>query len=534
MENTRTEALMREGGAFAPARICKPVARGNRGVVAAQNMRAARIGVDILEAGGNAFDAAIAVSFALGVVEPWMSGLGGIGCGVIRDGDSGEIRALDFGAVAPAGLDPEAYPITGGSTADLFGWPAVHGDRNLEGALSICVPGELDGLRLLHEHFATLPWKELVAPAIRLAREGLEIDWWSCLVIAAHAVRLRRFSSTAEIFLPDGLPPAPGMVGEQRLVPLGRLADTLDSIAEQGPRDFYEGDIAEALLADLRGQGSFIGAGDLRAYRARLLPPLSATHGRSRAWTVPGPFAGVSFQRCLALLQQAGGPADRGEAESYLRLAEVLKRVYGERLAFLGDGECTSHLCVIDRHGNLVSLTRTLLSVFGSRLLLPKTGILPNNGIYWFDPCPGRANSMAPGKRPLSNMCPVIGEHGKRRIALGASGGRRILPAVLQLFLDLAEHGMELERALHAPRIDVSGSERVLVDPRLPTGVRSALACHHETLEYRPRPWPLGFACPVAAVEESGADGRCAGAEPFQPWAGGASERSGEETDHEI
>ncbi len=506
-------------GAFADYAVIKPVAAGRGGVVAAQNREAAAVGIAVLEAGGNAFDAAIAVSLALGVVEPWMSGPGGIGCALLFDAEAGAFHALDFGAVAPRRLDPADYPLSGRPAGDLFPWPGVVEDRNIEGPLSIAVPGLLDGLRLLHARFATLPWRELVRPARELAERGLGIDWWTSLLVTSHAEELRRFATTAAVWLPRGLPPRPDPGGERRFLPLGRIAETYEAIAEEGPRSFYEGAVAEALAADLRGFGAKLDARDLKAYRARFLEPLAGSRGAGRFRVMPGPFAGATFLRCLELL--ADFPATRGapDAAFFAAVAGALRRAYAERLGETGGEGCTSHFSVVDGAGNRVAWTQTLLSVFGSRLLLPRTGLLLNNGIYWFDPRPGRPNSLAPGARPLSNMCPVLGDTEPGGFALGASGGRRILPAVLQIALFLGERGLSLEAALHHPRIDVSGPDRVTADPRLGEAILRALEAH--PLDLQPaRHFPLAYACPSAVLATP--DGLRLGlAEPWQPWAGG-------------
>jgi gamma-glutamyltranspeptidase/glutathione hydrolase len=185
---------------------------------------------------------------------------------------------------------------------------------------------------------------------------------------------------------------------------------------------------------------------------------------------------------------------------------------------------CTTHLCVVDRDGAMVSLTQTLLSVFGSKVISPQTGILLNNGIMWFDPRPGRPNSIAPGARPLSNMCPVIASRdGKPWFALGASGGRRILPAVLQIASMLADCGLDLESAFHTPRIDVSGEAFVLADTALPAEIRAALVGRFETRPVSHLVLPNLFACPSAVLREP-SSGRAFGmSDVVQPVAGVAA-----------
>lgn len=508
--------------ALAPVQLRKPAARGKRGAVATQNGKASRIALDVLDAGGNAFDAAIAAAFALGVAEPWMSGPGGVGCALLFEASSGRTFALDFGARASRYLDPSAYALSGKPPTDLFPWPGVVEDRNLRGPLAIAVPADVAGLGLLHRRFGRLPWRDLLAPAVALARQGLEIDWYACLVIAAHAGELRRFPVTAAVFLPDGLPPRPDPGAGRVLLPLPRLADSLARLAEAGAEDFYRGDIARELLADLAEFGSPIAADDLAACRPRLCEP-RRFHRHGHDWlAMPGLFAGETLGRTLARMEDAVlGPGAR-EAMGWQRLARSLLDAWAERLATMGDRgveACTSHLSIVDAEGNMVSLTRTLLSVFGSHLLLPRTGILANNGIYWFDPRPGGPNAIAPGKRPLSNMCPLLVTGDRSRLAVGASGGRRILAAVLQVALFVTECGMGLEEAIHAPRIDVSGDACIFVDPRLPQPIRTGLAEVAPTVDRPAGIFPLGYACPTAVLADVAAGERIAAAEPFQPWA---------------
>ena len=188
------------------------------------------------------------------------------------------------------------------------------------------------------------------------------------------------------------------------------------------------------------------------------------------------------------------------------------------------DPACTTHLAVVDRAGTMVSLTQTLLSVFGSKIVSPQTGILLNNGIMWFDPRPGRPNSMAPGKRPLANMCPVIATRdGAPWFALGASGGRKIMPAVLQLASMLIDGGLDLERAFHQPRIDVSGEPQVIADARLDPAILDALAARFEVRTLMPAVHPNLFACPTAVLRDPATGEACGMTDPWQPVAGCAA-----------
>jgi gamma-glutamyltranspeptidase/glutathione hydrolase len=496
--------------------VRKDVVRTRGGVVAAQHRRAAEIGAEVLRAGGNAVDAAIATSLALGVLEPWMSGLGGGGCLLLRLAD-GTAHALDCGMVAPRLLDPAAYPLAGGLAGDLFGWPAVVDNRNLHGPLAVAVPGLADGLRLAHERFGSMPFRDLAAPAVALAEEGFAVDWFATQMVAGAAADLRRYPHAAAQWLPGGLPPVAPWTGETVRLPLPALAATLRRLAEEGLRGFYEGAAAADLLADCADLGVPIDAGDLAAYRACLAAPLAADYRGSTLLAMPGPYAGGTLARCLELLA-ATTPARVPDTESFTALAGTLVRAYRERLAGEATApSCTSHLNVVDTRGNLVALTQTLLSSFGSKLLGPRTGLLLNNGVMWFDPRPGRPNALAPGAKPLSNMCPAIGLADGRRFALGASGGRRILPAVLQIASFLLDHGMSLEDAFHQPRLDVSAPDLVTVDARLPFAVGAPPGVGVRRLV--PRPSPLLFACPTAVLDDTAAGWREGMTEPLQPWA---------------
>jgi gamma-glutamyltranspeptidase/glutathione hydrolase len=499
------------------------VSRG--GAVAAQNQKAADVGAGVLAAGGNAVDAAIATAFALAALEPWMSGLGGIGHMLVWDARQRRAHAIDFGAISARRLDPADYPLTGRAGLDLFGWPEVAGDRNILGYASIAVPGQPEGMRAAHERFATRPWRELLEPAIALADAGIEADWFATLVIANAAGSIGRFPASAAWFLPGGLPPTIGWDGLLPRLKNAALARTLRTLAERGARDLYDGGLADALVADLAAGGSRIDRTDLANFRARFAEPLDVAYAGKRMRMPAGLTAGPTLADALSRL--SGQLGDKLDADAVVAQALALSRASAVRLDTLGEtktaAECTTHLSVIDRDGNMVALTQTLLSLFGSRVVLPETGILMNNGINWFDPRPGRPNSIGAGKRPLSNMLPVLGFAGEEPwLAIGASGGRRILPAIFQLISFQADFGLGLEAAFHHPRIDTSVAGQVAVDPRVAPETRAALAQHLTVAERARVPYPLPYACPIAVAIEGNGD-RVALTELSQPWAGAAA-----------
>ncbi|GMQ90110.1 MAG: gamma-glutamyltransferase [Gammaproteobacteria bacterium] len=504
----------------------KPAVQATGGLIASQHYTASDIGARVLAEGGNAVDAAVAAGMAIGTVEPWMSGLGGAGVMLVYRAADRRAFAVDFPMRAPCGLDPRDYPLSGGTDADLFGWPAVGEDRNVTGPFSFAVPGFVAGLALALERFGTRSWADSLAPAIASARAGFAVDWYATLKIAAAARALAGFPESARVYLHDGFVPAGQWGGPLPRITLGNLAQTLERLAHAGPGDFYTGDVAQAFIADCAQLGSTLSPQDLAQYRARVLSADVGHYRGAGIYTAPGLTAGPSLQRTLAMLQRRPLAAAAPGGQAYLAYADCLLEAYRERLAQMGDQDeerapsCTTHLSVVDRQGNMVSLTQTLLSVFGSKVVLPQTGVLMNNGIMWFDPRPGRPNSIAPGKRPLSNLCPTIVERDDNfRIALGASGGRRILSAVCQLISFLLDFNMTIEQACHQPRIDVSGASGVCADDKLPSAVVEQLAARHELTGAANAVYPALFACPNIVAREQTHGLSTGGAYVMSPWA---------------
>ena len=500
----------------------KSGASSRKGVVAAQNQKAADIGAEVLRKGGNAIDAAVATSFALGVLEPWMSGIGGIGYMQIWDARKKKAQVIEFSAMSAAKLDPADYPLVEGGEADtsMFGWQSVVEDRNVLGYTSMAVPGVVEGIRLAHESFGTRNWAELLAPAIALAERGMEVDWFLSLQVTGAARDLVKFPASKAVFLADGFPPSAEAGGYLKN---DALAATLKRLAQAGGRDYYEGALAKSIAADLAKGGSKISADDLRNYRARPVDPIRYDYGGKTLLLPPYLTAGPSLRDAFEV---AGPKLDRDglSGQSYAAYIEGLEIAYEKRLTGMGDTDngksCTSHFCVIDGEGNMVAVTQTLLNAFGSRVVLPDSGILMNNGIMWFDTRAGHPNSMGPGKRPLCNMLPTLVLDGDRPwLAIGASGGRRIMPAVMQILSFLIDYGMPLEAAFHQPRIDASVQGQPWFDPQHPAEVQAAIRARFPgALPKRRDPLPLNYACPSAVM--FGADGICSGmAEIAQPWA---------------
>ena len=494
--------------------VRKRVVATRGGVVAAQHKRAAQVGAEILAVGGDAIDAAVATSFALGVVEPWMSGIAAGGTMVIWRAAQEKAYVVDYGMRAPAALNPADYPVVGGRDPELFSWPRVQDDRNVQGATAVAVPGVLAGMELAHQRYGRLPWRRVVAPAVRLAREGMLLDWYAGLLIASTARPLSLDPDAAAMFLEDGkwAPLSGWTASTEKRLDQRRLADTLEVIAREGAKALYRGDVGAAIVKDVRDKGGCLSLEDLASYRAQLGAPLEVRYRDANIHAAPGMTGGPVLAECLHDLARVAKPR-------YADYARALARHWRLRLQTAGDREsCTTHFSIVDRAGNLCAVTQTLLAIFGSRVVSPATGVLLNNGIMWFDPEPGRPNSLAPGKRCLGNYCPVVGETAKgERFALGAAGGRKIVGAVLQLISFLTDYGLTLEDAFHRPRMDMSDGERVIADPVLAPDDLRALEAAFPVSRARRGVYPDAFARPCGVLRAGELNMGCT--EFTQPWA---------------
>ena len=520
-----------------------------RGIVSAQHRVAAQAGAAVLARGGDCIDAAVATSFALGALEPWMSGAGGLGTMVVYRAKEKRFEVIDFGGVSPQDLKAADFPLDtgGGAASDLFPWARVKDDRNIHGPTSVVVPGVVAGMGEAHRRYGKLAWRDLVMPAAQFSRDGLLVDWFTTENIAAGAADLRRYPSAAEEFLRDGLPPTAMWGIKSRItLPRPKYAKTLEWIAEHGAGSLYQGELANTLAAEMQAAGGAMRASDLAAYKARVLPSLAIPYRNSVVHATPELTAGPTLAQTLKLLsawmpnaaakagnasgaKSAGGGAP--DAQAYAAYGLALQAAYRQRLADMGDADgkraigaehlapsCTSHFNVVDAQGNMVAVTQTLLGIFGSKFVTPRTGILMNNGVMWFDPEPGKTNSIAGGRRCLSNYTPAIAAIGDgRMMAVGASGGRRILPAVAQLISFAIDYGMDLDTAFHTPRIDASEGPVLIGDVRMPQAIHAALASEFDYEQARVQTLPMKFACPSAVMRSGGSNSGAA--ETFQPWA---------------
>lgn len=500
--------------------ITKPQVESAGGIVAAQHPDAAQVGADVLSAGGNAMDAAVATAIALSVVEPWLSGLGGGGF-LLHASPDGTVDSLDFNLRAPAATDPADYPLSGGVGGDWFNWPSVQGDRNLIGPMSICVPGAVAGLASALERYGTISWADALAPAINLAERGMRVDWFARLAFAIDTPGLSLDATAAALFLnSDARVPDPSDPTAQ-LLPMPMKAQMLRGLAKNGARDFYEGHIAAQLVSDLQTAGSKITASDLAGYEPVWRRPTKSSYRDRTIYTIPGLSGGPSLLAALDTLKSQTMNTQTEAAFSAAH-ANAIRTAYELRLKTMGHSaaaqDCTSHLSVIDGSGAMVSLTNTLLSRFGSKVVAPSLGLLLNNGMMWFDPRPDHPNSIASGAIPLANMSPVITTRdGHPDIAIGAAGGRQIFPAIVQLLSRIIDLGETPEMALHAPRIDAS-TPTILVNRAAPPDTASAIAANHPVQITEDSLYPVQFAIPILVQAGRNGSPNIGAVHPNNPW----------------
>ena len=499
--------------------IRKPAVTGRAGMVSSQHYLASQVGLDVLKRGGNAIDASVATGLALGTVEPWMSGIGGGGFMTIAFEGGEEVQVVEFGMRAPFASRADDYPLTGRWTgAASFHWPEVENNANVAGPLAIAVPGHVKGMALALERFGSWDWQDVIEPACQIAEKGLPVDWYAAHTINDMARVLRQRDETRRTYLKDGLPPSSGG-GVINWMPLGNLARTYRALQKNGPDDYYRGELAQRIVDDLSEAGSKFSLEDLSAYEAFIDEPIEIPYRDCCLYAPRRRSAGQTIHRTFTKLQESWDSSQNShpDAETYVTYAQTLLDAYAYRLEHLGDGPerrnkgATSHLCVADSHGTVVSHTQTIMSHFGSHVMLPKTGIVMNNGMMWFDPRPGGPNSVAGGRRPLSNMSPVVGKKPDgSTFAVGACGGRMIFPAVFQLISFLCDFKMSVDAALHQPRLDVSGTDLITIMASMDTDSIEHLESQFKNTRVRPNGVsPTSFALPQ--LIERSADGELTG-----------------------
>jgi gamma-glutamyltranspeptidase / glutathione hydrolase len=451
---------------------------------------ASAVGRDVLRAGGNAVDAAVAVGFALAVVHPEAGNIGGGGFMVIRTAD-GQVRTLDYRETAPGRASRDMYLDADGEPTEL----------SVTGHLSAGVPGSPAGLVEAHRTYGKLPFDSVIMPAIRLARDGFEIDDYRSESIRSDSARLSTFPASAATFLPGGRPPAPG---SRLLQP--ELAATLDAIRRHGADGFYRGLVADLIVAEMERGGGVISHDDLAAYRAVWREPITIRYRGHTIYSMPpASSGGVTMGEILNIMEGYAPLPPFGSPALLHREAEAMRRAFTDRNRYLGDpafvenpverllskeyaaqlrtqigeratptphfeaaaagGSSTTHYSVVDAEGNAVSCTTTLNESYGSAVTVTGAGFLLNDEMDDFATSPGKpnmyglvqgeANAIAPGKRMLSAMTPsiVLDTTGQLFMVTGTPGGPRIITMVYHTISNVIDHRMPLPDAVAAPRM---------------------------------------------------------------------------------
>jgi gamma-glutamyltranspeptidase/glutathione hydrolase len=470
----------------------KRTASGSRGMVVSNHPLASAAGGEMLAAGGNAVDAAIATLFTLTVVEPMMVGIIGGGMAHIRLAD-GTHRIIDGQSTVPLSVKPDTYRSKPGSAHDVFD---TVDDENLIGPRSVGAPGSLKAWCETLRRFGTMSLADVMQPAIRHAERGYAATPYLHECIRDAAKDMLKDKAISRIYLPDGQPLAVGA----RVVQ-AEYAETLTAIAQKGEAALYGGSLGDILVDYMERHGGFITHKDLDWYATKERAPIKANY---RGWEILGPpppaASGVHITQMLNILEGYDvGAMGFGTTETIHLLAEVLKIAFADRASASGDpdfinvpvarltskdyaDECralidpkrakawgagikqlesahTTHMTAADAFGNVVATTQTINNLFGAKFMIPGLGVVPNNYMNLFDPRPGHALSVAPGKRVTTSMSPMMALRGGRiAYALGLPGGKRIFPSALQALVNLIDHGMSLQEAVEAPRVWTEGN----------------------------------------------------------------------------
>jgi gamma-glutamyltranspeptidase / glutathione hydrolase len=504
--------------------IVKNAVKSERGVVAAQNWRAAASGADILAKGGNAVDAAIACALSLSVVEPWMCGLGGSGYIVIWLAKEKRAVAIDFQGTLPSKISFDDYPLDSRVPSSIMGFPGILNNQNVTGYRSITIPGAIAGFSQALHKFGKLGFDTVINPTIELAERGLPVDWFANLQISLGSSELAKFQPSSSVYLPDGFPPQP-----EQFLKLGNLPKTLRKLADKGPDDFYNGELAEDLVSDLKAGGSRIDLEDLSIYNAIETEPLVGMHRGHHLFT-PGPTSGgVRLNEALKFVEENLDYNEPFGAETYLVYAKALNKAFithKKKLSGLTNHGCTSHMSSVDADGNMVALTYTLLNSFGSKVVLPKTGVIMNNSVSYFDPRPGYPTSIEGGKRiNSSNMCPTVCvKDGEAKFSVGASGANHIVPCTMELAAFLLDYDLTLEEAFNLPRIDVNETDVVTVDPNVGNKTIHKLGEYFELNIAQNLVFPKLYSCPSGVYRDKNSGHTFGFGDKNNPVAGAVSE----------
>lgn len=506
-----------------PFSALRPAASGMRGMVAAGHPLATLAGVRVLQDGGNAVDAAVAVAAALNVCEPQMSGVGGIGWMLIHHAESGQGKVLNFSGRAPAATRADVF--------DSY-------QRRWEGAFTPVVPGNVAGWFEALKKYGTMPAERLFEDAIRYADEGIPATKHFCFMVRFVAEKkLAKWPETAAVYLPKGRIPEPGEIIVNK-----DLAGTLWSLSCEGPETFYRGPVAQAIGEFVREKGGFLAEADLRAYAPVWEAPIETTYRGRTLRTIPPNASAFQLLEIFNLLEGFDLKSLGHNTAAYVHLlAEAGKLAVADRIAFGGDPDAvkvpvrglvskayaeslrpridparaaavegdrynpqapadalrpgdplrfdsglTTHFSVADADGNVVAVTQTNGSIFGSGMMVPGTGVLLNNASYWFetDPAYRGPNRIEPGKRFEMPLAPVhVLRDGKPVLSIGTPGSYGILHTTTQMILNVLEFGADVQEAIEAPRFKPVAGRTLAVEDRVLPAVRAELEAKGHQLQ---------------------------------------------------
>lgn len=523
------------------------------GMVVTPQPEAAEAGVEVMRVGGNAVDAAIVAALVQTVVDPLMCGIAGFGSAAIFDPSRGVHEYVDFHAPAPAAVSPGMWQdLVEGEARDGFGF-VLKGRVNDLGYQSVCVPAALRAFEDIHHSYGSLPWPTICRPAIEYAEQGwivrpaVERFWMDEgeMGRTPNPDRLRFSLSGRHLYCrPDG---RPKRTGDRVTNP--DYAATLSRIAQEGAAVFYEGELAERIVADFARNGGLLARTDLESYRPRRLPPLVGTYRGHRVATNNPPGGGVMLLEMLNILERFDLRGLDHNTPEYIRVVcEAMKRATVDKDRFVGDpaftdvplnrltskdyaaglaedigrgvradvprldtgpppSRQTTQVCVVDRKGACVSMTHSLGMPSG--VITEGLGFMYNGCMAVFDPRPGRAGSIAPGKARFSAMCPTIVFKGDEpSIVIGAPGGTQIVMGVLQAILNVLEFGMSMPEAVAAPRFSSTGNA-IDVSNRIPRFITRDLEADGYTVLRSPYSHTIAYVHGIRCLEgrlEGGAD----------------------------
>jgi gamma-glutamyltranspeptidase/glutathione hydrolase len=492
-----------------PVNLYGRAAAGPNGVVAAAKPEASQVGIEILKKGGNAVDAAVATGFALGVLEPNASGVGGGGFMIIKMKDMKEPVVIDFREMAPGKATPTMYLGPDGK---------VIPNSTIEGGLAVGVPGEVKGLLYALEHFGSgkLNRAEILMPAIEWALKGVPVTVNLASIIQDNYGKLVKYENGAKIYLKDGLPYE---VGDVIYNP--DLARTLAKIAVEGADAIYKGEIAQAIVDEVQKRGGIITLEDLANYEVKIRKPVKGSYRGYEIYSVPpASSGGTHLIEILNILENFDVKKLGFQTTQAAHLwSEILKLTFSDRAKYMADTDfvkvplegltskeyakaqaaridlnkpmsgqqagdpwkyesgSTTHFSVMDKEGNMVAVTKTINYFFGSGVVIPGWGFIMNDEMDDFVSTPGSVNSVEPGKRPLSSMSPalVLDPQGRSFMAIGSPGATRIFPTVAQVISNVIDFGFPIQEAIMAPRLYQAASGGPNLEGRYPINAYEGL-----------------------------------------------------------